>query len=138
MFYTFKNLYIIQDIRVKDLFGGDLDQDLNVDDEDILYNFNYNFSISIIMKTEDIMLVLVIVIVIIFLFIVFKNLFIQTPILVEIPNILQRTPFIHRGGPRPCPFPFGCGGKVKPGHGGWFPMSWPMGHHSGGGGGGHN
>jgi hypothetical protein len=88
------------------------------------------------MKTENILIILALFVVIFLLFSNFSATT-PTPIVFQTPSFLS--PSIGRG-PRPCPFPFGCGGKGRPGRGGWFPMSIPGGHggHGGGhGGGGH-
>jgi len=71
------------------------------------------------MKTENILIILALVVVILLLFSNF-SVTKPTPIVFQTPAFLS--PYIGDG-PRPCPFPFGCGGKGRPGRRGWFPMS---------------
>ena len=70
------------------------------------------------MKTENILLVLTIIIIILFTFSIFRDFVTPIPIIVQNPPTR-----LMYGGPRPCPFPFGCGRKSRPGRGGWFPTS---------------
>lgn len=98
----------------KDLFGKVQGLEGEHGDEDFLCNYN-------IMKTENILLVLAIIIIILFIFSIFRDFVTPIPIIVQNPPVLTR-PMYERG-PRPCPFPFGCGRKSRPGRGGWFPTS---------------
>jgi len=70
------------------------------------------------MKTENILIILALFVVI---FLLFSNFSVATP---TAPIVFQTPSFLSNSfdeGPQPCPFPFGCGGKGRPGRGGWFP-----------------
>lgn len=79
------------------------------------------------MKTENILLILAIIIIILFLINISRHFLVPSPIIVQNPPVLTQ-PIINRvygRSPKPCPFPFGCGGKNRPGRGGWFPKKFP-------------
>ena len=78
------------------------------------------------MKNENILLILAIIIIILFLINVLKHLLLPSPIIVQNLPVLTQ-PIINKKyiGPEPCPFPFGCGGKKRPGRKGWFPRKFP-------------
>ena len=72
------------------------------------------------MKTENILIILALFVVI---FLLFSNFSVATPtapIVFQTPSFLSPNSFDEDH--NPCPFPFGCGGKGRPGRGGWFPM----------------
>ena len=72
------------------------------------------------MKTENILIIVALFVVILLLF---SNFSVETP---TAPIVFQTPSFLSNSfddGPQPCPFPFGCGGKGRPGRGGWFPRS---------------
>uniref|UniRef100_A0A6C0EMD4 Uncharacterized protein n=1 Tax=viral metagenome TaxID=1070528 RepID=A0A6C0EMD4_9ZZZZ len=71
------------------------------------------------MKTENILIILALVVVILLLFSNF-SVTKPTPIVFQTPSFLSNS---FDDGPQPCPFPFGCSGKGRPGRGGWFPRS---------------
>ena len=83
------------------------------------------------MKTENILIILALVVVIL---LVFSNFSGSTPTPIEFQTPAFLTPMFQQVGPMPCPFPFGCGGKGRPGRGGWFPMPIPGGRGGGRGG----
>ena len=69
------------------------------------------------MKSENSLMILALFVAILLLFSNFSATTPTAPIVFQTPSFLS--PSI---GPNPCPFPFGCGGKERPGRGGWFPM----------------
>jgi hypothetical protein len=86
------------------------------------------------MNTYNILIILALVVLILLLFSNYNPATGNIPIVMETPGFL--TPSFQQVGPSPCPFPFGCGGKVRPGRGGWFPMPIGGGGRGGGRGGG--
>ena len=73
------------------------------------------------MKTYNILIILAVIVLILLVFSNYVNMAANNiPVVIQTPSFL--TPVFQEVGPTPCPFPFGCGGKGRPGRGGWFPM----------------
>jgi len=74
------------------------------------------------MKTYSILIILAFIVLILLVFSNYANMAANNiPVVIQTPSFL--TPMFQEFGPDPCPFPFGCGGKIRPGRKGWFPAT---------------
>lgn len=86
------------------------------------------------MKTYSVLIILAFIVLMLLVFSNYANMAANNiPVVIQTPSFL--TPMFQELGPDPCPFPFGCGGKIRPGRKGWFPATIGRGRGRGRGGG---
>lgn len=74
------------------------------------------------MKTYSVLIILAFIVLMLLVFSNYANMAANNiPVVIQTPSFL--TPMFQEFGPDPCPFPFGCGGKIRPGRKGWFPAT---------------